>query len=112
MLVATIDRSHLIVIITGFAGGLAAFPWLPGPYFGPEQPLVVRAAIAFLIPTAALVTCIAVETAFSRTIPDAPDGESAMAVRAVVSFTVLFMVALHTLVLLILLGFPISSNQN
>lgn len=104
----TIDRSHLIVIAAGFAGGLAAFAWLPRPYFGPEQSLIVRAAIAFLIPTAVLVTCGAVETLFSRTSSDVPAAESAKAVHAVVSFTAWFMVALHALVLLSLLGFPIS----
>ena len=108
MLARTIDRSHLIVIAAGFASGLAAFPWLPGPYLGPEQSLVVRAAIAFLIPTAALVTCAAVETLFSHTSSAAPQIESAKAVRAVVSFTALFMVTLHALVLLALVGFPMS----
>ena len=108
MLVGSIGRSNLILIAGGYAGGLAAFPWLPGPYFGPEQSLVVRAAIAFLIPTAAFVTCAAVETLFSRTTSNAPHLESAKAIRAVSTITVLFMVGLHGLVLVSLLGFPIS----
>ena len=108
MPVGSIGRSNLILIAAGYAGGLAAFPWLPGPYFGPEQSLVVRAAVAFLIPTAAFVTCAAVETLFSRTTSNAPHLESAKAIRAVSTFTVLFMVALHGLVLVTLLGVPIS----
>ena len=103
-----IGRSNLILIAGGYAGGLAAFPWLPGPYFGPEQSLVVRAAIAFLIPTAAFVTCAAVETLLKQTRSNAPHLESAKAIRAVSTITVLFMVGLHGLVLVSLLGFPIS----
>jgi len=108
VLIASIGRLNLTLITAGYAGGLAASPWLPGPYFGPEQSLVVRAAIAFLIPTGAFVTCAAVETLFSRTTSNAPHLESAKAIRAVSTFTVLFMVGLHGLVLVSLLGFPIS----
>jgi SdpI/YfhL protein family len=104
----SIGRSNSILIAAGYAGGLAAFPWLPGPYFGPERSLVARAAIAFLIPTAAFVTCATVETLFSRTTSNAPHVESARAIRAVSAMTVLFMVGLHGLVLVSLLGFPIS----
>jgi uncharacterized membrane protein len=66
--------------------------------------LVARLAIAFLIPTAALVSCASVEILHRRTTSDAPHIESAKAVRAVMAFTALFMVALHGLVLLSLLG--------
>jgi uncharacterized membrane protein len=104
----SIDRSNLILIAAGYAGGLAAFPWLPGPYLGPERSLAARAAIAFLIPTAAFVTCATVETLFSRSTSNAPHLESAKAIRAVSAFTVLFMVGLHGLVLVTLLGFPTS----
>lgn len=104
----SIGRSNLFLIAGGYAGGLAAFPWLPGPYFGAERSLVVRAAIAFLIPTAAFVACVAVETLFSRTTSNAADLESAKAIRAVSAFTALFMLGLHGLVLVSLLGPPIS----
>jgi len=103
----SIGRSNLILIAAGYAGGLAAFPWLPGPYLGPGRSLAARAAIAFLIPTAAFVTCATVET-FSRSTSNAPHLESAKAIRAVSAFTVLFMVGLHGLVLVSLIGFPIA----
>jgi hypothetical protein len=45
---------------------------------------------------------------FSRTTSNAPHLESAKAIRAVSTFTVLFMVGLHGLVLVSLLGFPVS----
>jgi len=106
--IASMGRLNLTLIAAGYAGGLAAFPWLPGPYFGSEQSLVVKPAIAFLIPTAAFVTCAAVETLFCRTTSNAPHLESAKAIRAVSTFTVLFMVGLHGLVLVSLLGFPIA----
>lgn len=105
---ASIGRSNLTLIAGGYAAGLVAWPWLPGPYFGPERSLAVSAAIAFLIPTAAFVTCGTVETLYSRTTSNAPHLESAKAIRAVSTFTVLFMVALHGLVLVSLLGFPIA----
>jgi SdpI/YfhL protein family len=104
----SVGRSNLILIAAGYTGGLAAFPWLPGPYLGPERSMVARTAIAFLIPTAAFVTCAAVETLFRRTTSNAPHVESAKAIRAVSALTVLFMVGLHGLVLVSLLGFPIS----
>ena len=103
-----LDRANLLLIASGYAGGLAAFPWLPGPYLGPERSLAVRAAIAFLIPTAALVTSATVETLFKRSTSNAPHVESAKAIRAVSAWTVLFMVGLHGLVLVGLLGLPIS----
>jgi uncharacterized membrane protein len=103
-----IGRPNLIVIAAGYAGGLAAFPWLPGPYLGPERSLIARAAIAFLIPTAALVTCSVVDTLLGGASSDNLHAESAKAVRAVVLFTALFMVALHGLVLLSLLGFFVA----
>jgi uncharacterized membrane protein len=104
----SIGRSNLVLIAAGYAGGLAAFPWLPGPYLGPERLLVARAAIAFVIPTAALVTCVSVETLFSRATSNAPHVASATAIRAVVTMTVLFMVGLHGLVLVSVVGLPIS----
>lgn len=103
----SIGRVNLILIAAGYLGGMASCPWLPGPYLA-QQSLVLRAALAFLIPTAALVTCAAVETLFSRTTSNAPHLESARAIRAVSTFTVLFLVGLHGLVLVSLLGFPIS----
>jgi hypothetical protein len=104
----SIGRSNLIPIAVGYAGGLAALPWLPGPHFGAERSLAVRAALAFLIPTAAFVTCATLETLFRRSTSNPPHLESGKAIRAVSAFTALFMVGLHGLVLVGMLGFPIS----
>lgn len=103
-----VDRRHLVVIAIGYASGLAAFPWLPGPYLGSAHSLVSRAAIAFLVPTAALVTHSGLETLFSCRSADEQHVESGKAVRAVAWATTLFMVSLHGLILLSLLGSPIS----
>jgi uncharacterized membrane protein len=103
--VSGVGRSNVFLISAGYAGGLATFPWLPGPYFGSDQSLVTKAAIAFLIPTAALVTSAAINTVFIRTTSTAPHLESIKALRAVSASTVLFMVGLHALVLVSLLGF-------
>ena len=108
MLPKIVGRRHLAVIAAGYAGGLAAFPWLPGPYFGPGRSLVARAAIAFLIPTAAVVTCSAIDILFGRTSSSERYVESAKSIRSVLLLTVSFMVALHGLVLVSLLGFPTS----
>lgn len=111
-----IDRRHLLIIAVGYTSGLVAFPWLPGPYLDPEQSLFARAVIAFfpraviafLVPTAALVTCFAVDILSRRVGSGEPQAMSARAVRAIVFCTALFMVALHGLILLSLVGFPIA----
>jgi uncharacterized membrane protein len=106
--IVSIDRSNRIVIAVGYAAGLMAFPWLPGPYLAAEGSLAARMALAFLLPTAALVTCSAVETLFTHTTSNAAHVESAKAIRAVIATTVLFIVGLHGLVLVSLLGLLIS----
>lgn len=103
-----IDRRHLLIIAVGYACGLVAFPWLPGPYLDPEQSLFARAVIAFLVPTAALVTCLVADTLSSRVVFGEPQAASAKAVRVILLCTALFMVVLHGLVLLSLIGFPIA----
>ena len=42
-----IDRRHLLIIAVGYASGLVALPWLPGPSLDPEQSLFARAVILF-----------------------------------------------------------------
>ena len=111
-----IDRRHLLIVAVGYASGLVAFPWLPGPYLDPEQSLVARAVIpffaraviAFLVPTAALVTCLVADTLSSRVVVGEPQAASAGTVRVIFLCTVLFMVVLHGLVLLSVSGFPIA----
>jgi uncharacterized membrane protein len=101
-------RHHLVAIGIGYAVGIAAFPWLPGPYFGPVQSLTIRVAIAFLIPTAALVSCLAADMLSRRAHSRIPDTVSLRAVSVVMLCAALFMVALHGLVLVALLGLPVS----
>ena len=99
-------RHHLVVIALGYAAGIAAFPWLPGPYSVSAQ-LLTRAAIAFLIPTAALVTCWAVDRLSSRAETGTPHTASIQAASVVVLCAALFMLTLHGFILVALLGFPI-----
>lgn len=109
-------RRHLLIIAVGYASGVVAFPWLPGPDINPEQslfaravmPFFARAVIAFLVPTAALVTCVVADTLSSRVIVGEPQAASAKAVGVILLSTVLFMVVLHGLVLLMVTGFPIA----
>jgi hypothetical protein len=111
-----IDRRHLLIIAVGFASGLVAFPWLPGPSLDPEQSLFgraviaffPRAVIAFLVPTAALVTCMIADKLSQRGVSGEPQCASAKAIRVILLCTVSFMVVLHGLVLLSLTGFPIG----
>jgi uncharacterized membrane protein len=104
--VSGIGGPNLLLIAAAFVGGLAAFPWLPGPYFGFDQSLLTRAAVAFLIPTAAFVICATIDTLFIRTASTASHLESIKAMRTVSAATVLFLIGLHGLVLATLLGFP------
>jgi uncharacterized membrane protein len=111
-----IDRRHLLIAAVGYASGLIAFAWLPGPYIDPEQSLVgravifffPRAVIAFLLPTAALVACLLADRLSGRVVFGEPQAASAKAVGVILLCTVLFMVVLHGLVLLSLTGFPIA----
>jgi len=112
-----IDRRHLLIIAVGFGGGLAALPWLPGPSLDPEQslfarvvvPFFARAAIAFMLPAAALVTCLVADTLSSRDVFGEPQAASAKAVRVILLCTILFIVSLQGLVLLNVMGFPMAS---
>jgi uncharacterized membrane protein len=103
-----LQRHHLAVIAIGYLAGIAAFPWLPGPFFRPGQSLGFRAAIAFLIPTAALVTCSAADRLFRQAGSREVHVASAKAVSVVVFYAALFMIALQGLVLASLLELPIS----
>jgi uncharacterized membrane protein len=111
-----LNRRHLAIIALGYASGLVAFPWLPGPLLDPEQSLIARAmltlfpraVLAFLIPTAALVTCLVAGTLSSPVVPGEPQAASAEAIRIILLWTISFMVVLHGLVLLSLIGFPIA----
>lgn len=110
------DRRHVLIVAAGFASGLVAFPWLPGPYIDREQSLFgsavlflfPRAVIAFLVPTAALVICRVANTLLSRAVFGEPAAASTKAVQLILLLTVLFVVVLHGLVLLSLVGFPIA----
>jgi hypothetical protein len=103
MRTAPSDRSILLIIGGGYASGLLALPWLPGPYLNPELPFIARIAIAFLIPTAAWVICSSVEGLFARSTGGVPHPESASAVRIVMWSTASFMVVLHALLLMAML---------
>jgi hypothetical protein len=108
MTIRTLGRVSLAAIVIGYAAGVAALPWLPGPYLDNDAPLVVRLALAFVLPTAALVTGVALDTVVTRATAVAPHAETARAARAIGTFTVLFIVALHGLVLASLLGLSIG----
>jgi hypothetical protein len=102
-----LDRRHRTVIAAGYACGIGAVPWLPGPYWSSEHSFVVRAGLALLMPTAALVTCLAADILFRRTHSAAQHSASVRAVSSVMFYAALFMVSLHGLILVSLLGFPI-----
>jgi uncharacterized membrane protein len=73
------------------------------------MPFFWRAVIAFLMPTAALVTCLVADALSSRVVVGEAQASSAQAVRVILLCTVLFTVVLHGLVLLSVIGIPIAS---
>jgi uncharacterized membrane protein len=111
-----VNRRHFAIIAVGYATGLVAFPWLPGPYLDPEQSLFMRAVLAFfpravlafLVPTAALVTCLVAHMLSSRVASGEVQAASGKAIGKILLSTVSFMVVLHGLVVLSVTGFQIA----
>jgi uncharacterized membrane protein len=100
------DRRRTIAIAIGYGAGIIALPWLPGPYL-PQNALVLRLALACLLPTAALVATWAAVNAFGA-IRGSISEASAAALRAILCVVTCFIVTLHVVVILTLIGVPFS----
>jgi uncharacterized membrane protein len=83
-------RTHVIVIAAGFAAGAVAYPRLPGDY---------RGMTAFLLPTMAAITYGIVRSILSRDRDRQRDPIVARTYDAIAFWILLFVVALHAVVL-------------
>ena len=106
-------RCHLAVVVIGWGYliGLAFLPWLPGPYWPPAACGITVALLAFTLPTTAAVICLLLERLLrgEKAGTAGPNGNVVFA--AIVLRVVVFVVAVHTLLLIALAGvFPRTVN--
>ena len=102
------ERRQAIIIAAGYVCGLTAMPWLPGPYLENSPSLAIRLALAFLLPTTAVVIGFATTATFGSEMSGESRAASAAAVRTVVSVTGVVIIGLHLVILTTLTGLPIE----
>jgi immunity protein, SdpI family len=93
------SRRFLIVVAAAYVTSIAAYPNLPGPAPGVARPL-----IAFLLPTTAALTYLLVRRVWERDLIRDRDETFEPSYEAIVFAVVLFIVAIHLLVLAALTG--------
>lgn len=101
------DRRRTVAIAVGYGAGLVALPWLPGPYLEPQAGLVLRLALALLLPTVALVGAWAAFNACGG-IKRSTSEASAAALRTILYVVTCFIVTLHVVIIFTLIGVPFS----
>ena len=97
-----IDVRSVAVIAAGYFAGLAAWPRLPGPFL--DQALFARGLVAFGLPTTALVIYALLRSLWTHDRIRNGNGAFEATYSAIVFCLVLFVVALHTLVMAELVG--------
>jgi hypothetical protein len=102
---AGVARRDRGLIGAGFLVGGIALPWLPGPYL-PEPSLVTAVALAFFLPTTALVTCVGQAVVAIRN-DDEPSRASAGVIATATTALCSFALSLQLLVLTTLVDAPI-----
>ena len=96
------NRRFLIVVAAAYVTSIAAYPNLPGPAPGVPRPL-----IAFLLPTTAALIYLLVRRVWERDLVRDRDETFEPSYEAILFAVVLFIVAIHLLVLAALTGaFP------
>jgi uncharacterized membrane protein len=101
------DRRRTVAIAIGYGAGIVALPWLPGPYLQPHPGLTLRLALAFLLPTVAMVVAWSTVSAFGAINGRAAEASGA-ALRTIIYVVTCFIVTLHVIVILTLIGVPFS----
>lgn len=97
------DRRRTIAIAVGYGAGIVALPWLPGPYLHPYSGLALRLALACLLPTVAMVVAWSTVSAFGVINGRAAEA-SAAALRTILYVVTCFIITLHVIILLTLIG--------
>jgi uncharacterized membrane protein len=92
-----LDARALAVIALGYLVGLVAYPKLPGPFL--DEEISMRVMVAFTLPTTALVIYALFRSLWTHDRIRSGNGAFEATYQAIVLRTLLFVVALHTIVM-------------
>jgi len=93
-----IHARSIAVLVIGYLVGLIAYPQLPGPFL--EQTRSARILVAFTLPTAALVIYTLFRSLWSHDRVRSGNGAFESTYHAIVLRALLFVLALHVLVMM------------
>ena len=93
------SHRFLIIVAAGYLASIVAYPYLPGPAPGVARPL-----IAFLLPTTAALIYGLLRRVWDRDLVRDRDETFAPSYEAIVFAVVLFVIAIHLMVLAVLTG--------
>jgi uncharacterized membrane protein len=97
-----VDARSIAVLVTGFLVSLIAYPKLPGPFL--DQALFARWQVAFTLPTTALVIYMLFRSLWRHDRIRSGNGAFEATYQAIVFRVLLFVLALHALVMIELTG--------
>jgi hypothetical protein len=97
-----VQARAVAVLILGYLVGVTAFPKLPGPFL--DQKLSARFLVAFTLPTTALVIYTLFRSLWKHDRVRSGNGAFEVTYHAIVLRVLLFVLALHVLVMLQLTG--------
>ena len=97
-----IDARAIAVVAAGYLVGLAAYPRLPGPFL--DERISARILVAFTLPTTALVIYILFRSLWIHDRIRSGNGAFESTYHAIVLRALLFVLALHVLVMMQLTG--------
>jgi hypothetical protein len=99
-----VQARSIAVLVTGFLAGLIAYPMLPGPFL--DHARFARFLVAFTLPITALVIDTLFRSLWTHDRIRSGNGAFEATYRAIVFRVVLFVVALHVLVMIALTDPP------
>ena len=111
----SVDALPLAVVAAGYLAGLAAYPSLPGPFL--DERTSARILVAFTLPTTALAIHLLFRSLWQHDRVRSGNGAFESTYHAIVLRVLLFVVALHALVMIQLTqvaagaGFHLSAGR-
>ena len=100
--IRNVQARSTAVLVTGFLAGLIAYPLLPGPFL--DHARFARVMVAFTLPTTALVIDTLFRSLWTHDRIRSGNGAFEATYQAIVFRVLLFVVALHVLVMVALTG--------
>jgi hypothetical protein len=97
-----VPAAVIAVLMIGYLVGLVAYPNLPGPFL--DEKLSARILVAFTLPTTALVIYALFRSLWVHDRIRSGNGAFESTYHAILLRTLLFVVALHALVMIVLTG--------